>query len=38
MAKSTLHHVFSISINANMPYKLKLIVNDATKCCSAQEK
>jgi hypothetical protein len=26
MAKSTLHHVFSISSNANMPYKLKLIV------------
>jgi hypothetical protein len=37
MAKSTLHHVFSISINANMPYKLKLIVNDATKCCNAQQ-
>jgi hypothetical protein len=30
MAKSTLHHVFSISINVNMSYKSKLIVNDAS--------
>jgi hypothetical protein len=33
---SNLHHFFSISINLNMPYKIKLIMSIATRCCKAQ--
>jgi hypothetical protein len=32
---SNLHHFFSISINLNMPYKIKLIMSNATTCCNA---